>query len=358
MDGFSIFDDTLQVTPGSAARFDRDDLARWIARRAMNVGAEMAVDDCCQYLNDAEFTAYHITLLIGLSAYQKFDLGLDAWIGPSGAVPIQWVKDALISALDVRAPIVQASSAIVRSIRLPRRHVRSDELKLGDGLRLVDIVDRIRLCFNLAGSFNAQILATTVMAADNVPSPGAAGWTLHPFRYRGWDPPISSEHVLTVRACFEKLENLPDNQKERILIQLRKLNDFESSSDDVQRAIELRVALESLFLGMRNEGELSYRLAMRGAFAIGTGYAERKRIFVTLRDAYAAGSEAVHNGRFSKKTLSRNVGEILREAAEIVRRAITKRLDQPEPDYEELILGGGDALESGDDSKSPDDTGA
>ena len=60
--------------------------------------------------------------------------------------------------------------------------------------------------------------------------------------------------------------------------------------------IELRIALESLFLPEPASQEMKFRLAVTGAWWLGKDPQERARIWETLRNAYDAASQAVHRG--------------------------------------------------------------
>ena len=101
--------------------------------------------------------------------------------------------------------------------------------------------------------------------------------------------------------------------------------------------IELRIVLESLFLDDNARDELAYRLALRGARLIGKDLQERKRIFRTLREAYAIGSEAVHKGEVKSKKKNR---KILDDTLEIVRAEILDRLEAGRKrDWDDIALG-------------------
>lgn len=63
-----------------------------------------------------------------------------------------------------------------------------------------------------------------------------------------------------------------------------------------EKLIELRIALESIFLHGDNEGEKSYRLAVRGACLLGETVEERKSHFELLRDIYNYASIYIHGG--------------------------------------------------------------
>lgn len=112
---------------------------------------------------------------------------------------------------------------------------------------------------------------------------------------------------------------------------------FASISDQF---IDLRVALESLYLKKfkgEQSGEMTFRLALFGAWHLGEGMEERKQIRRTLLDTYNIGSRAVHGQelKFNDKNL-----RLLSEGQRLCRLGILKVLEEGEPDdWEDLILG-------------------
>ena len=107
--------------------------------------------------------------------------------------------------------------------------------------------------------------------------------------------------------------------------------------DPVDHSIDIRVALEALFCQGEGNAELSLRLALRGAWYLGSDGAERKRYFDTLRKAYQLGSRAVHAGDINQGDPT--VPQLLSESRKLCRDAILKRLDEgKEPDWTALVL--------------------
>ena len=106
------------------------------------------------------------------------------------------------------------------------------------------------------------------------------------------------------------------------------------------RFIDLRVALEALYLkkfkGEQNQ-EMTFRLALFGAWHLGDGAEERKDIRRTLRDVYRLGSRAVHGQELKSSEENRRV---LSDGQKWCRLGMLKILEEGEPDdWEELILG-------------------
>ena len=101
--------------------------------------------------------------------------------------------------------------------------------------------------------------------------------------------------------------------------------------------IELRIMLESLFLDDNARGELTYRLALRGARLHGKDAEDRREQFRNLRKAYDIGSRAIHSSQVPFKT--ENL-EVLDSGLGIVRKEILERLEEGKRrDWEAITLG-------------------
>ena len=115
----------------------------------------------------------------------------------------------------------------------------------------------------------------------------------------------------------------------------RWVNSKRPESSLADRFIELRIALEALYLDGKSNTEMGFRLATHGALYAGGTIEERRRSRETLREAYNLSSRAVHAG-----TLKPSSEGVLKKAQEICREGIVKRLREDDaPDWSDLILG-------------------
>ena len=106
---------------------------------------------------------------------------------------------------------------------------------------------------------------------------------------------LSHEHLVMARELFARRRAKQINAKRLDIAIDRWVKSKRESSDLTDRFIELRIALESLYLkGI--DRELGFRLATRGAWHLGTDFSERLKYQGILKDAYDLGSKAVHTG--------------------------------------------------------------
>lgn len=108
------------------------------------------------------------------------------------------------------------------------------------------------------------------------------------------------------------------------------------STDLTNRFIDLRIALESLFLPQTPDQQMKFRLATNGAWLVASDGTHRRKAWDTLRAAYDAASKAVHRGRL--KETSQNC-ELLANAQTLCRNGLLRILrDGPVEDWNALIL--------------------
>lgn len=189
---------------------------------------------------------------------------------------------------------------------------------------------------------------------------GGNRWSTGNSRIRSWSAPVSfstdsTTGAITLRFMRDQqfldlskaqiartlgeLKTLRDSDKTRIAIS-RWAKSRDSSEHPVDRFIDLRIALESLYLrSIGNEkyrGEMRFRLSMTGAWHLGLDVEERNDIRKTLLNAYDAASQAVHSGNLDY----RENQQLLTEAQDLCRRGILKLLKEGPPgNWGALILG-------------------
>ena len=108
------------------------------------------------------------------------------------------------------------------------------------------------------------------------------------------------------------------------------------------KLIDYLIGFEALLLRRDERQELEYRLALRGAFLLGTDMEERKKIFFHLKTAYRERSNIVHGGSV-KKVVSMGdsniqFGEFVYRVGEYLRAAIRKFLKLCEEQNESLVI--------------------
>ena len=148
--------------------------------------------------------------------------------------------------------------------------------------------------------------------------------------------PIAKEDVDDIQALLTKRNHKGASQGGLDLAISRWRRSMVPRGYDNQ-FIELRIALEALYLAGRNSSELAFRLTLYGAWHLGSDFEDRHKIREALRAAYNMGSRAAHAGTVPH---NQETNDLLRAAQDLCRRGILKRLNESEqPRWDDLILG-------------------
>lgn len=148
-------------------------------------------------------------------------------------------------------------------------------------------------------------------------------------------PQLSQESLDRAKTILDKFLAGHGDDK-RLNMAIDRWRNSKSRPGHADKFIELRIALESLYLP-ESGTELGYRLSSRGAWHLGTDFDERLRYRTVLRKAYDLASQAVHTGDVVATPAN---NDLLTEAQDLCRLGILKKLDQDqEPNWDELTLG-------------------
>ena len=147
--------------------------------------------------------------------------------------------------------------------------------------------------------------------------------------------PLDAEPLRTT------VTDLADVKSEAVRVAVsRWMRSKDDKAELVDRFIDLRIALESLYLkDFANETsqEMRFRLPLFGAWHLGADQAERSSIRKQLRQAYDTASGAVHSGGVE---LTPENERLLADAQRLCREGILKLLADGAPrDCGDLILG-------------------
>ena len=125
---------------------------------------------------------------------------------------------------------------------------------------------------------------------------------------------------------------------EKLRVPVQRWRRSKAARNGVDLAIDLRLALESLFFDEVNNTERGFRLALRAAWYLGAEGDKRTRIFEATQAAYRIGSEAANRGKGYDDMIP---GE-LATAQDVCRMSILRRISDGGklPNWNMVVLGG------------------
>ena len=141
-----------------------------------------------------------------------------------------------------------------------------------------------------------------------------------------WNDAVNKHHERFTREGV-------DNSLE---LAIRRWKRSKTAQCDVDKLIELRIALEALF-GLDYRNEKSFRLSLFSAWYLGEDYEGRETIFQTIKKFYDLASTVVHAG--TPKEIQE---ELITDIQNLCRSGILKRLSETKKTkWTELSLGRG-----------------
>lgn len=123
-------------------------------------------------------------------------------------------------------------------------------------------------------------------------------------------------------------------QKKKLYIPLDRLNKAIRRKELVDKAIELGIAMDSIFLS--KEKELTYKSKLRAAWLLGKTFEERKQIMNLFDKLYKIRSDAVHDGIVKQKNANDLIQQGIQKVAETIEIIIKNKCV---PNWEEIVLG-------------------
>jgi hypothetical protein len=168
--------------------------------------------------------------------------------------------------------------------------------------------------------------------------------------YFGVDSTVFSQFVnvahvsqIEIEQSFAAFEKLDNNQKIRLRLPIDRLNkSFLSAINPVTSAIELGIALESLFAPTKLSDGISYAIRTRAAKWLGGTLGQRNETMKTLKNVYDLRSLAIHAGRFDTDGANKawrdfeKVSLVLANGRRIVAESLVKVLCDGEPNWSDF----------------------
>ena len=169
--------------------------------------------------------------------------------------------------------------------------------------------------------------------------------------YKNADPSgnsttIGEAQVDETKCLYEILDNLDSNVEAKLQIPIDRWIKSKTSQTTVDKAIDLGIALEALYLPKDNIEQLSFQFRLHAAWHLGRNKADREMLMDEFKAIYILRSKAVHNGDVSEKIQIRkgeeriDTSEFILRAQNLCRQSIMKILEDGEfPDWNSLVLG-------------------
>lgn len=336
----AIFDGMMQMSVNAANRTEYYQLAVWLMGRASDCGSAAAVDDLDRYVTALELPCENVLVLAGIQPEATMDLGHGLSLVPWDELADSPQKQSLMERTMLSIAPNAPSAAIVRPFVIPKRHVAPGEYKMElvsiDDVLLQDALS----CVSLVGPCATQFLATWVRLAEWAPAVGGGMAIPHVdgiARLRRFSADDGSQ----AKDLLEKFEVLPVSTQVHLRLVIQRLGQAMRRFASVDAAIDLGIALESLFLNDQGDdrGELTFRLRLRAARFLGVDIPDRKRIHGLVGQIYRVRSAAVHTGVVAPQVGSVPVRSLLDEGCALASAAVRRVIRDGMPVWDDIQFG-------------------
>ena len=332
----STFDNKMHVLPGFARRIQLLDLAAWLLRRSARVGVAGTLDGLKQYLGSNTFPCHMVVVLTGVTPDRRAKLDETTLLLPWASLPNTSTKSAVAEhfAFGTRRP----EAALLERIDVPRKYRAPeveeymdphDEGKLNDAI----------LCLGLSGPTSPLRVASWFEPPEWAPVM-VGGYSINvqggPSRSR----PLTSQLLSKAVRLFKKWLALPKSRQTELRIPIGRMITAMRRESLVDEAIDLGIALESVFLGELSDDrtELGFQLRIRGSRWLGGNYGQRMRVYRLLRGLYKARSIAVHTGQLPASVDGSGTRELLNQGYEVTSQALALLVQKAAPDWIKVLL--------------------
>jgi hypothetical protein len=312
-------------------------LAEWLLTRARTVGPDQAVADLERYLH-TEQLPYHSTVAVGgIKIDRAYDLGHGMRLVPWKDVLNSRTKRAIDDVDRFHRSFYDPDCALLREVELPKVHVHYTETHKHIGSRDLTTEPDLLLCLGLLGPTAPVLLASWLEPPEWAPM--IRGSLSMPFvEGPGKAHPFPETAVVEGSRLFSNWLGLSEERRMELRVPMQRLNSAMRRPNLVDSAIDLGIALESIFLP-DGRGALTFRLRVRAARWLGSTPEERRRMAATVGDLYAVRSKAVHEGRVPDAIHKRATMELLEEGYELTARALVALISKGAPDWDAVTYG-------------------
>jgi hypothetical protein len=289
----------------TAETFDIDLVARWLIWEAKRRSASEVASDFAYFLTHRKTEGLKIELLHGLQISAPIDLEGSLRLEPFSELPRSWQATAFAQRLELERShnTGRLGGPVALIMRFPIRPslVKPDEQSVferhkRDDAKRRSLMDAVVPVFTFVGDSAPVVSGSWYQATGRgVPSFGPPLFTgFEDLGIMGFKSPIQviAAEVKQLTSLFLALS---DKSRKRLGVPLRNLNRSRRQYTLDAAAIDLRTALEALLVPAAGQ-EITFKIALFGAWMLGNNDEERQHAFDRLTEAYRLGSKAVHGG--------------------------------------------------------------
>lgn len=348
---YAKFDNKMQHVGFGAYRVRIEDVANWLLRKSKQTNAQNAIEILHNYNTSKTITLYVIMTLMSirtsLQEEYTFSNGVKLFNESNiGKINKKLSQDMLHDNILSSIPTPHISSVFAFPVEKDILHTDDTykiEAKQDEEYNIaLEKINNVKDCLILSrGLGGVHSMAHKYLIPDNIPLVSTArgsAWSFETFYLPTHSSPIITVDELTeANRILELYQSLDEKIRKSIHVSIERLNGYCSSSNTIERAVNIRTCLESVFLKENELSEIANTLALRASRLVEQTVEARKEKHKLIKDCYSLTSKAVHRGNISDKKM-KNITK-LDEVAELARKVIILKIENgKEFDWKEIEL--------------------
>ncbi|CDT11823.1 HEPN domain-containing protein [Vibrio coralliirubri] len=353
-----LFDNKMFNTGDGVSLVTMELLARWLVRQAQLVGSKVAVRKLELYLQKSTTSCQNVLAISGIKVHSELNITDSIKLIPFQDLPESHAKEAIYppfmkpdfalklgfvppSSQGYRPP---EAAVIVNAEMSPQIYSEGQSPKPQDFLPMYEFCEFL----TLVKSTTPVPVAAWCELSEDTPCKQLFGG--------GWSGPVVdvlSKTVSTItqqdwdahKELYLKFLALPQGVRDLLRVPIERLNQARRRGNMADRAIDLGVACEALFLNDKSHKEqISFTLRLRAALFLADEYEERQELLNFFSSLYSCRSQAAHTGKLDTKmkVTARgkiNSSQLLQEGDDYCVQAIRRIISMGKfPDWNELML--------------------
>ncbi|GJG96826.1 HEPN domain-containing protein [Cupriavidus pauculus] len=337
-----------------------------LVARALDAGPEQAVTDLYSFLQSDHVEHIEVLLLEGVQVDEPVELVPGVFVCRPDDVPSSTSRGYLSSlrepplrffnpqSLENLVQKLEPKAALYRFVTPRPMFITAESLQTAPS-KVSDsefddavLLQRIGWLLTVMGPSSPIIHRNFTEMVDGSFMKGrlGGGW-MSPLSTNLHRPPVVTlalEQLVEFRSVVEAYLSLSREKRLKLDVPIQRLNRTVGNMNPVDKAIDLGIALESLLLEEQNAPQLSYQLALRGAWLLGSSIEERRSLMKKLKQLYKYRSGAAHYGRIvsshAKTSEWERAATAIKEGEAICASAIKAVILAGGVDWDELVLAG------------------
>lgn len=355
---FDIFNEKMFNEGTHLCRISYKTLLTWLLYFSEVNGIDNALSCLENYLRIDYSPAHAILAISGIEIEKPIDLSPSIQLVPFSSLPSSPLKNTLDPPFFkpenlLRLGLIGFStaqhfsrppkSALIRDTRLSPKSFDSEKEMDSFIPNYNDLYEACE-CLTLVGGSTPLPVASWHQVKEKVPLAGFTGYGYGSSIHDIINPSIckfSEDLSEEARNLYQKFSKLKQQVRDKLRVPILRLNQARRRQNVADKAIDLGVSFEALYLNDRSYKEqIAFTFRLRASWYLGANKAERESLINTFKKIYECRSIAVHTGKLELNKGQEKTSELLKKADDLCVKSIIKITESGDfPKWDKIILG-------------------